>query len=270
MREDHGVADRVALITGAGRGIGAATACRLARAGWRLVLLDAGAELAIDGYEPAGPEDLERVVAECGGEELAAGVTGDVRRQGDLDRAVRVAVERFGGLDAAVAVAGAVGGGQETWRVPDELWDTMVGVNLEGVWRLARAAVPAMLDRPAPRQGRFVVVASVGGTLGLPLMSAYSAAKHGVVGLVRSLALELGPHGVTANAVAPGPTRTSALEASALVYGLDDVESFGPQQPLGRLIEPDEVAALLAWICGPDTGALNGALVPVDGGMTAA
>jgi SDR family mycofactocin-dependent oxidoreductase len=262
--------DRVALITGAGRGIGAATARRLASAAWRLVLVDAGRDMPVLSYRPAAPEELATVVRDCGGDERAIGVHGDVRSQADLDAAVGVAVERFGGLDAAVAVAGAIAGGQEAWHTTDELWETMIAVNLEGVWRLARASVPALLARPEPRQGRFVAVSSTAGRLGVPLLSAYAAAKNGVVGFIRSLAVELGPYGVTANAIAPGPTRTSSLDASAMLYGLGDMEEFAAQHPLRRLIDPDEVASLLAWICGPDTGAMTGAVVAVDGGMTAA
>jgi SDR family mycofactocin-dependent oxidoreductase len=179
-----------------------------------------------------------------------------------------VAVERFGGLDAAVAVAGAVAGGREAWATDEAVWRAMVGINLDGVWRLARAAVPALLARPAPRRGRFLAVSSAGGTLGLPLLAAYAAAKHGVEGLVRSLAAELAPHGVTANVVAPGSTTTAMLEASAGVYGLRDVGEFATHQ-LGRLVDADEVAAVLAWLCGPDSGAITGAVVAVDAGMTA-
>ena len=118
----------------------------------------------------------------------------------------------------------------------------MMTINLEGVWRLANAAVPAMLERPRPRQGRFVAVASAGGTRGLPLLSAYSAAKHGVIGFVRSLAAELGPEGITANAVAPGSTTTAMLDASAAVYGIDPqdfaahLSSAGSSNPRGRRV----------------------------------
>jgi NAD(P)-dependent dehydrogenase (short-subunit alcohol dehydrogenase family) len=129
--------------------------------------------------------------------------------------------------------------------------------------------VPALLQRPRPRHGRFVAVSSAGGTLGLPLLSAYSAAKHGVVGLIKSLAAELGPEGITANAVAPGSTSTAMLDASATIYGLSGTAEFARHHPLERLIEPDEVAALLAWVCGPDSGAITGAVIPVDAGMTA-
>lgn len=258
----------VAIITGAGRGIGAATARQLAAAGWQLVLVDRCQDDPVLGYPLATAAELAAVVEACGGPAVAVGVEADVRDQAALDAAVATAVERFGGLDAAVAAAGCIVGGDPAWEVADDAWTTMLGVNLEGVWRLARAVVPALLARPEPRHGRFVAVSSSGGTDGLPLLSAYVAAKHGVHGLIRSLAAELGPHGVTANAVAPGSTRTAMLEASAAVYELEGVEAFTQHHLLGRLLVPDEVAALIAWVCSPGSGGVTGAVLPVDAGMT--
>ena len=107
-----------------------------------------------------------------------------------------------------------------------------------------------MLASPGPR--RFVAVASAAGTLGLPRLGVYAAAKHGVIGLVRSLAADLSGTGATANVVAPGSTRSALLDASADVYGLESPEDFVMhQQPLGRLIEPGEAAALICWLCSP-------------------
>jgi SDR family mycofactocin-dependent oxidoreductase len=262
------VTEPVAIITGAARGIGAATAVRLARDRWRLVLVDRAADDPGLGYPLATEAELDAVAAECG-DDRAIAVVADVRDQAALDCAVAEAVERFGGLDAAVGVAGAIVGGETAWSTSDTPWFTMIGINLEGVWRLARAAVPAMLERPQPRQGRFVVVASAGGTLGLPLLSAYSAAKHGVLGFIRSLAAELGPEGITANAVAPGSTTTAMLDASAAIYGLDGTAEFATHHMLGRLVEAGEVAAMLHWLCGPESSAITGAVLPVDAGMTA-
>jgi SDR family mycofactocin-dependent oxidoreductase len=259
----------VAIITGAGRGIGAATARRLEADGWNLVLVDRCANDPGLRYPLATEEELRALCADLGGEERAVGVVGDVRDQAALDGAVALARERFGGLDAALAVAGGITGGAPVWEAGDDVWTTMLGVNLEGVWRLARAAVPALLERPQPRHGRFVAVASAGGTLGLPLLAAYSAAKHAVIGLTRSLAAELGPEGITVNAVAPGSTSTAMLDASAAIYGLDGTGEFAGHHQLGRLVDPDEVAAMLAWLCGPDSGAVTGAVLPVDAGMTA-
>lgn len=259
--------DRVAVVTGAARGIGAATARALADDGWRLVLVDRCADDAAFGYPLASPEDLDAVVAACGTQ--AVGVVGDVRNQEVLDDAVRTAVDRFGGLDAAVAAAGGIAGGRPTWEIDDAIWTAVLGVNLEGVWRLARAAVPALLARPLPRHGRFVAISSMGGSVGLPLLAPYVAAKHGVNGLVRSLAAEVGAHGITVNAVAPGSTVTAMLAASATLYGLSDTAGLIDQHLLERPLDPSEVAALIAWVCGESSSGVTGAVLPVDAGATA-
>jgi SDR family mycofactocin-dependent oxidoreductase len=270
LRERTDVTEpRVAIITGAARGIGAVTARRLAADGWRLVLIDRCEDDPDLSYSLATREDLDATVAACGGPECVEGVVADVRDQSALDAATRLALERFGGLDAALAIAGCIGGGVYAWKTPDPLWSTLIAVNLEGAWRLAKATVPALLSRPEPRQGRFVAVSSASGTVGIYMLAAYSAAKHGVIGLIRSLAAELGPFGVTANAVAPGSTSTAMLDASTALYGLDDRTEFASQHLLPRLLLPEEPAALIAWLCGPDSSGITGAVLPVDAGMTA-
>lgn len=255
----------VAVVTGAARGIGAATARRLATAGWDLVLVDRCADDPALDYPLATREELEAVAAATG----AIACVADVRDQADLDAAVATAVERFGGLDAAVAVAGALAGGPHAWETGEAVWAAMLDVNLTGVWRLARAAVPALLARPAPRRGRFVAVSSSAGMAGFPRLAAYAAAKHGVIGLVRSMAAELGPDGVTVNAVAPGSTATVVLEASAAIYGLGTAEEFAQHHQLGRLLAPEEIAEVVAWVCSPASSAVTGAVLPADAGMTA-
>lgn len=233
------------------------------------MLVDGCADNPALAYPLASRQDLDTTVAACGGSEQAVGVVADVRHQQALDEAVRVATSHFGGLDAAVGVAGGIAGGQPAWEVPEAEWQAMISINLEGVWRLARAAVPALLARPEPRQGRFVAVASTGGVVGLPLLSGYTAAKHAVVGFIRSLAAELGPYGVTANCIAPGSTRTAMLAASAAVYGLGGTEEFAVHHLLPRLLDPSEPAALLVWLCSPESSGVTGAVLPVDAGMTA-
>ncbi len=199
---------------------------------------------------------------------------GDAADEQVLAQAVALAEDRHGGLDAAFAVAGVVAGGVPLWEQPAEQVQAVLEIDLHAVVALARVAVPALLRRPAPRSGRFVAVASTAATRGLPMLAAYCAAKAGVTGLVRALAVELGPHGVTANAVSPGCTDTAILDESARLYGMPAGQAFVPQQPLGRLLDPEEVAAALVWLAGEGArwhhgggaagGRRAGAVVPGD------
>jgi NAD(P)-dependent dehydrogenase (short-subunit alcohol dehydrogenase family) len=132
----------------------------------------------------------------------------------------------------------------------------------------ARVGVPALLRRPQPRQGRFIALASTAATRGLPMLAAYCASKAGVTGLTRALAVELGGTGVTANTVSPGSTRTEILDETARLYELDEAEAFAQQQPIKRLIEPEEIAALIAWLAGPESAGVTGADYPFDGGLS--
>ncbi|MGO9196433.1 MAG: mycofactocin-coupled SDR family oxidoreductase [Acidimicrobiales bacterium] len=261
---------QVALVTGAARGIGAAVARRLAADGWQLVLVDSCADEPALPYALASRDELDAVAAECraGGSPAVLQIVADVRHQDALDQAVARAREELGGLDAAVAVAGVIGGGDSAWETSDEMWEAMLGVNLTGVWRLVRAAVPELLRRPVPRRGRVVAVASAGAVVGLPQLAAYVASKHAVVGLIRSVAAELGPEGVTANVIAPGSTRTEMLTASAAVYGLAAADEFAVHHLDPRLLDPEEIAEAVAWLCSPGSSGVTGAVLPVDAGMT--
>jgi NAD(P)-dependent dehydrogenase (short-subunit alcohol dehydrogenase family) len=144
----------------------------------------------------------------------------------------------------------------------------VLDVDLGGVLNLARVAVPALLRRPEPRSGRFIAIASAAATRGLPGLAAYCAAKAGVTGFIRALATDLAGAGVTANAVSPGSTSTPALDASAVLYDLPDTSGFVEQQPIGRLLTPDEIAAAVVWLAGPDSSGITGATLPVDGGLS--
>ena len=254
-----------AVITGAARGMGAAVADRLVRDGFDLLLLDApGGELATAvGYPLGSVRELSEVADRCraaGARVLTAEV--DVR-DGD---AVAAAVERVpdGRLRAAVAVAGIIGADRPAWELSRAEMDLDLDVNLHGVANLARGSVPRLLAQPVGT-GRFVAVVSMAGERGLPRLAGYVASKHAALGYIRSLAADLAPHGVTANALLPGSTRTRLLERSARVYGLDDVEDFAPHQRLGRLLEPAEIAAAAGWLCGPDSSAVTGTAFRVDG-----
>jgi SDR family mycofactocin-dependent oxidoreductase len=254
----------VALVTGAARGIGAATVARLDQAGWSVVALDRTSDDPRLPYAMGSPAELDAVVAAA---RDAIAVRGDAADLGVLSAAVTLAEQRFGGLDAVIAAAGVIAGGVPLWEVPLAQEQAVLEVNLHGALAAARAGVPALLRRPQPRHGRFLVVASAAATRGLPMLAAYCAAKAGVTGLVRGLAAELRGTGITANAVSPGSTATRILDESARLYDLESAEAFSPQQPLERLLDPDEIAAALVWLAGPDGAALTGATIPVDGGL---
>jgi SDR family mycofactocin-dependent oxidoreductase len=258
---------RVAIVTGAARGIGAATVRALAGAGWAVVALDRCADDPRLPYHLGTEDELRTVVAEAGAERLVVPLVADASRLAAMEEAVALAGDRFGGLDAMVAVAGVIAGGVPLWEMPEEQQEAVLDANLRSVLVAARVGIPALLSRPEPRAGRFVAVASAAATRGLPLLAAYCSAKAGVTGLVRALAAELRGTGVTANAVSPGSTATPILDESARLYGLESAEAFSSQQPLDRLIRPDEVAATIAWLAGSATGAVTGATIPVDGGL---
>jgi SDR family mycofactocin-dependent oxidoreductase len=263
---------RVALVTGAARGIGAATVLGLAAQGWAVLAVDRCADDAALPYPLARRDDLDRVLAEAttaaGGASAVRAVAADVRDASQMAAAVAEAERHWGGLDAAVAAAGVIAGGVPLWEMPAEQERAVIDTDLGGVLSLARAAIPALLRRPEPRTGRFLAVASAAAARGLPMLAAYCAAKAGVTGLIRALAAELGGTGITANAVSPGSTDTPILAESARLYGLPGAQSFAAQQPVQRLIDPDEVAAALVWLAGEGTGAITGAILPVDGGLT--
>ena len=262
---------RVAVITGAARGIGAATVLALAADGWSVLAVDRALDDPALPYALATAADLAAVVAAAaslaGGTDRVAGFEADVRDATGLAVAVSDAERRWGGLDAAIACAGVIAGGVPQWELPAEQERAVLDVDLAGVLNLARVAVPALLRRPEPRSGRFIAVASAAASRGFNGLHAYCAAKAGVTGLIRALAVELGPAGVTANAVSPGSTATAMLAESARLYGLSGAADFARTQPAGRLLAAEEIAAVLAFLAGPASSGMTGAIVPVDGGL---
>lgn len=239
--------DRVALVTGAAGGIGSATVARLAEQGYGVI--------GFDVRDAPAPEGGLHVV-------------GDVTGRSALEAAAETALERWGRLDVAVAAAAVIAGGQPLWETPDEQLDELLDVDVRGVWNTAAAAVPAMLAGPEPGGCRFVAIASAAAHQGLFGLAGYNAAKHAVVGIVKGLAADLVATGVTAVAVSPGSTRTPMLEATAGLYGLPDPEVFASHQLLRRLLDPDEVAATIAFCCSREAAALNGSVVHADGGFS--
>jgi NAD(P)-dependent dehydrogenase (short-subunit alcohol dehydrogenase family) len=242
-------------VTGAGRGIGAAIARRLAAEGARLTLL---------GRQR---DPLEVLAAELGAGTLAFAC--DVSDATSVARAIGHATEAAGAAQILVNNAGQASSAPLV-RTSDVLWQQMLAVNLTGTFLVTRAVLPGMLDAG---WGRVVNVASTAGQRGYAYVSAYAAAKHGVIGLTRSLALEVAARGVTVNAVCPGYAETDLLRASVdnvvakTGRSADDARAeFARHNPQGRLVQPDEVADAVAWLCSAGAAAINGQSVSVSGG----
>jgi SDR family mycofactocin-dependent oxidoreductase len=259
---------RVALVTGGARGIGAATVAQLCRDGYRVIAVDiAGTLEGAEGieYELSTWADLQEVAAKYPG--AAIPVAADVRDVEALQAAADLAVERWGRLDVAVAAAAVIIGGKPLWETPSEHLQTLLDIDLVGVWNTASATVPHMLNGPDPQGCRFVAVASPAGINGLFRLAGYNAAKHAVIGLVKGLAADLVGTGVTAVAVSPGSTDTRMLKATADLYGLESVDEFIASSPIRRLLDPDELAATIAFCCSLTGGVLNGSVVSASGGF---
>jgi SDR family mycofactocin-dependent oxidoreductase len=264
-------AGRVALVTGAARGIGAETVRTLCRTGYHVVAVDSCAGDGPRrpdgvGYSLATEQDLERLAVELGNRVLPRIV--DVRDARALGAVADDAVSTFGRLDAVVAAAAVIAGGLPLWESPAAHLDSQWDVDVKGVWNTAAACVPHLLDGPDPSGGRFVAVASAAGAHGLFHLAAYNAAKHAVVGLVKGLAADLVGTGVTACAVSPGSTSTRMLDATADLYDLESAGEFAASQLLRRLITPAEIAATIAFCCSVEAAVLNGSVVSADGGFS--
>lgn len=254
---------RVALVTGAARGIGAAVVRRLAGQGYAVAAVDWCAGPEASPYPMPTRADLDAVAAH---DQVTAYVA-DVRDAETLRSIVADIVDRHGRLDAAVAAAGIVAGGQPLWETPAEQLDLLWEVDTRGVWNVAAVACPAMLAGPDPSGCRFVALASAAGSRGLFHLAGYVAAKHAVVGIVRGLAADLAGTGVTAVAVSPGATETAMLAETATLYPGVDSGDLAAHQLLQRALSPDEIAAVVALTCSAEGAALNGSVIAADGGF---
>ncbi len=256
----------VAIVTGAARGIGAAVVDGLVAQGMSVVAVDRCRDEASLNYSLGSKKELDHVVGRHG--DHAVALVGDVRSSSDMALAVETAISHFGGLNVVVAGAGVIAGGVPFWEMDQASLETVMDVNLGGAMRLFQAALPSMVASGEP--GRLVAISSAAGLVGIHHATAYVAAKHGVIGLVRGLASDRSGTGITVNAVCPGSTDTAILEASASMYeGVESIHDFGHQVPLGRLLHANEPAALICFLASPAASGITGAALAVDGGMTA-
>lgn len=247
---------RVAVITGAASGIGAATA---------RVFAEAGADVALAWF-PGDSHDVEPVrqaVERAGRRAIAVEV--DVRDDADVERLVASCVERLGRVDIALANAG-VATKIALERLDGATWNAIVDLNLTGAWRLFRAAIPHMRDAG---YGRLLATSSEVGTVTTwAEHHHYAAAKAGLVALIQNLAVEYGPFGLTANAVAPGTVESPQSLDPENSMGVEGIAEIRPHIPVRRVGTPDDVAHLYRFLASEEAGYLNGATIVIDGGLS--
>ncbi|UFS59808.1 SDR family NAD(P)-dependent oxidoreductase [Subtercola endophyticus] len=244
--------DRVVFVTGAGSGIGRAAAQLFAEEG--------AAIFAIDRDEQSLDQVVGHIVSAGG---RAGGQACDVARLNDVADAVNAAVSKFGRIDGAFNNAGIAPPAVDTSLVDPLLWQKAFDINVAGIWHCLRAELTVM--EPG---GSIVNTASVAGMAGLPGSALYSATKHAVVGLTRSVAAEYGPRGIRVNAIAPGLTRT-AMVAALIENGDMDPEALVAHSPLRRMAEPREIGEAALWLLSNRSSFVTGHVLAVDGGELA-
>jgi len=263
---------RVAFVTGAARGQGRSHAVRLGREGAAIIAVDIAMPASAANTYPAATEaDLKETtrLVEAEGAKIAARIA-DVRDQEALDATLAEGVAQFGGrLDVVVANAGICNWAR-FWEMPDDQWQTMVDINLTGVWRTMKAAVPHMLS--AGNGGSVINVSSVAGIKSLPGQAHYSAAKHGVVGLTKSAALELGEYGIRVNSIHPWGVATPMAEdpmtATMLTEHPTYIASFGSALPQLPLANTDDISDAVVWLASDLSRTVTGTQLTLDMGAT--
>lgn len=245
----------VAYVTGGAGGIGRATCEAFFAAGYRVALTDLDGETAAAAAGEIDPSG-ERV----------AGLACDVSSTESVDRAVHAAIERFGRLDALVNVAGVVGPGHSE-ELSDSEWDRLISIHLGGTFRCSRAAFPAL---EASGAGSIVSISSIAARTGFSFRASYCAAKAGIEGLTRALAVEWAKRNVRVNAVAPGHVRTPMLDHSLAIGSVtpEIVEARTKRIPMGRYAQPEEIASVVLFLCSPAASYVTGEVIYVDGAIT--
>jgi NAD(P)-dependent dehydrogenase (short-subunit alcohol dehydrogenase family) len=245
---------KVVLVTGGSYGIGRAAAIGFAQRGAKVAIADLDVK--------RGEETLGRI-KEAGGDAIF--VKTDVSLESDVKALVEKTIQAYGRLDCAFNNAGIHKQFVSTIDFPAAEWDEMINVNLKSVWLCMKYEIPQMLKQG---KGSIVNTSSAAGLVGAPSNPAYPASKHGVVGLTKSTALEFARKGIRVNCVCPGPTRTGMNEA-LVASNPDTVKAMDQKVPMGRIGEPEEVAAAAIWLCSDEASYITGHALPVDGGIVA-
>jgi NAD(P)-dependent dehydrogenase (short-subunit alcohol dehydrogenase family) len=247
--------DKVVLVTGGASGIGRATSIAFARKGAKVAIAD------IDGR---GGEETLGMIQQAGGEAIFAGC--DVSAAADVETLIDRIVAKYGRLDCAANIAAIEGSPRRIDQVPDDEFDRIIQVNLRGVWLCMKYEVTRMLKQESG--GAIVNLSSAAGLVGSIRSPAYGASKHGVVGLTKSVALQVAKLKIRVNAVCPGGIITPMTERIAAASGGTQAQ-LGNAHPIGRMGRPEEIAAAVLWLCSDEASFVTGFAAPVDGGLTA-
>ena len=251
--------NKVVVVTGGAQGIGRAAAVRFASEGARIVVVD------LRGSDLAG---CIGAIEQAGGQAIA--VEADVTVRADVEAYVAAAIAKFGGIDFFFNNAGILGVVRPLLEYPEEIFDRVFAVNVKAVWLGMKLVAPAIIRRGG---GAIVNTASIGGLRASPGLLAYTASKHAVIGMTRTGSIELVRQGVRVNAVCPAPIDTPMGKQLDEGFGPQDPEAaharFISRIPMGRYGSPEEVAALVAFLCSADASYVNGGIYTVDGGAMA-
>lgn len=246
---------KVAIVTGGGSGIGLETAIAFARKGTSVVVAD---------VDEASGRNTVQTIEESGGEALF--VKTDVSNAEQVQALVDKTIEQFGRLDYAVNNAGIGGESVPTAEISDEGWQRVIDINLTGVWLCMKREITAMLENGG---GAIVNVASILGKVGFATAAAYVSAKHGVVGLTKTAAVEYATQGIRVNVVCPGFIYTPMLENAGMAEGTEMHQQIASMHPMQRMGTSEEVANMIVWACSDEASFVTGSSLMVDGGYTA-